>query len=124
MEKNWLEQNWWMLLVRGIFAVLFGIMAMVWPSITAIAFAVVWGFWALLDGVVSIASAFRRGSSGKVWLVVFGVISVIAGLVAIIHPGDVAVILTWVLSSRASAPSQARAPSRAGCCWSRRRCPC
>ena len=40
MEKNWLDDNWGMLLVRGIIAVLFGIMAIVWPGITAVALAV------------------------------------------------------------------------------------
>lgn len=97
MEKNWLDDNWVMLLVRGIIAVLFGIMAMVWPGITAIALAVLWGAWALVDGVINLAAAFQRGAHGKGWKIFYGVISVLAGLVAIIHPFDAALVLTWIL---------------------------
>lgn len=97
MEKNWLDDNWVMLLVRGILAVLFGIMAMVWPSITAIALAVLWGIWALIEGVINLVAAFQRGATGKAWKIFFGVVSILAGLIAIIHPFDVAVVLTWIL---------------------------
>jgi uncharacterized membrane protein HdeD (DUF308 family) len=97
MEKNWLDDNWVMLLVRGIIAILFGIMAMVWPAITALALAVLWGIWALIEGVVNLAAAFQKGASGKGWKIFFGVVSILAGLVAIIHPFDVALVLTWIL---------------------------
>ncbi len=97
MEKNWLDDNWVMLLVRGIIAVLFGLMAMIWPGITAVALAVLWGFWALVEGVVNLVAAFQTGAAGKGWKIVFGVISIIAGLIAVIHPFDVALTLTWIL---------------------------
>lgn len=97
MEKNWLDDNWVWLLVRGVIAILFGIMAMVWPGITAIALAVLWGIWALIDGVVNLAAAFQAGATGKGWKIFYGVVSVIAGLVAIIHPFDAALVLTWIL---------------------------
>jgi uncharacterized membrane protein HdeD (DUF308 family) len=97
MEKNWLDDNWVMLLVRGVIAVLFGLMAIVWPGITAVALAVLWGFWALVDGVVNLVAAFQKGGTGKGWKIVFGVISIVAGLIAVIHPFDVALTLTWIL---------------------------
>ena len=65
MEKNWLDDNWGMLLVRGIIAVLFGIMAIVWPGITAVALAVLWGLWALIEGVVNPWRRFGKGATGK-----------------------------------------------------------
>ena len=43
MEKNWLDRNWVMLLVLGIVGIVFGIMAIVWPDVTAVAFTVLWG---------------------------------------------------------------------------------
>lgn len=97
MEKNWLDDKWVMLLVRGIIAILFGLMAMIWPGITAVALAVLWGFWALVEGVVNLVAAFQKGAAGKGWKIVFGVISIIAGLIAVIHPFDVALTLTWIL---------------------------
>ena len=97
MEKNWLDRNWVMLLVLGIVAIVFGIMAIVWPDVTAVAFTVLWGCWALLAGVVYIAGAFTKDASGRGWLIVFGAVSILAGLLAVVHPFDVAVVLTWIL---------------------------
>ena len=97
VEKNWLDDNWGMLLVRGIIAVLFGLAAMIWPGITAVALAVLWGIWALIEGVVDLVAAFQKGATGRGWKITFGVISIVAGLIAIIHPFDVAVVLTWIL---------------------------
>ncbi|MEP6648560.1 MAG: DUF308 domain-containing protein [Lapillicoccus sp.] len=42
-------------------------------------------------------AAFQKGASGKGWKIVFGAISILAGLIAIIHPFDVALTLTWIL---------------------------
>jgi uncharacterized membrane protein HdeD (DUF308 family) len=97
VEKNWLDDNWVMLLVRGIIAILFGIMAIIWPGITAVALAVLWGIWALIEGVVNLVAAFQKGAAGKGWKIFFGIVSILAGVIAIIHPFDVAVVLTWIL---------------------------
>ncbi|HEU4330812.1 MAG TPA: HdeD family acid-resistance protein [Lapillicoccus sp.] len=97
MEKNWLDDNWGWLLVRGIIAILFGIMAIIWPGITAVALAVLWGVWALIEGVVNLVAGFQKGAAGRGWKIFFGAVSIIAGLIAIVHPFDVAVVLTWVL---------------------------
>jgi len=97
VEKNWLDDNWGMLLVRGIIAILFGIMAIIWPGITAVALAVLWGIWALIEGVVNLVAAFQKGAAGKGWKIFFGIVSILAGVIAIIHPFDVAVVLTWIL---------------------------
>jgi uncharacterized membrane protein HdeD (DUF308 family) len=97
VEKNWLDDNWVWLLVRGVIAMLFGLMAMIWPGITALALAVVWGVWALIDGVVNLVAAFQKGATGKGWKIFYGIVSVLAGLVAIVHPFDVALVLTWIL---------------------------
>lgn len=97
MEKNWLDRNWVMLLVLGIVAIVFGVMAIVWPDVTAVAFTVLWGCWALIAGVVYIAGAFTKDARGRGWLIVFGAVSILAGLLAVVHPFDVAVVLTWIL---------------------------
>ncbi|GAA2807851.1 HdeD family acid-resistance protein [Kribbella solani] len=99
MERDWLTLGWKMLLVRGAIGIVFGIMAIAWPISTAIALAVLWGIWALTDGIGSLAQAFQpetRGGS-RVYLIVLGVIALLAGFFAIVHPGMTAVTLTWIL---------------------------
>jgi uncharacterized membrane protein HdeD (DUF308 family) len=97
MEKNWLDRHWVMLLVLGIVAIVFAIMAIAWPGITATAFTVLWGCWALIAGVVYLVGAFGKDATGRGWLILFGAVSILAGLLAVVHPLEIAVTLTWIL---------------------------
>ncbi|WP_203590794.1 DUF308 domain-containing protein [Streptomyces sp. SID13031] len=87
-----------MLIVRGAIGIVFGILAIVWPISTAIALALLWGFWALMDGIGSLTQAFRPESRGsRLWLGVIGVIALVAAFFAIFSPAVTAVTLTWIL---------------------------
>ncbi|WP_427891076.1 HdeD family acid-resistance protein [Kribbella sp. GL6] len=98
MERDWLTLGWKMLLVRGALGIVFGILAIAWPISTAIALALLWGIWALADGIGSIAQAFQPESKGgRLWLIVLGVIALLAGFFAIVHPGMTVATLTWIL---------------------------
>ncbi|GAA1142107.1 hypothetical protein GCM10009630_45840 [Kribbella jejuensis] len=98
MERDWLTLGWKMLLVRGVIGIVFGILAIAWPISTAIALAVLWGIWAVTDGIGSIAQAFQPDHRGsRLWLIALGVIALIAGFFAIVHPGMTAATLTWIL---------------------------
>lgn len=98
MERDWFTASWKMLVVRGVIGIIFGILAIVWPISTAIALALLWGFWALMDGIGSLTQAFRADSAGsRVWLIVIGVIALVAAFFAIFSPAVTAVTLTWIL---------------------------
>jgi uncharacterized membrane protein HdeD (DUF308 family) len=95
---DWLSVGWKMLVVRGAIGIVFGILAIVWPLSTAIALALLWGFWALTDGIGSLVQAFQPESSGsRLWLIVMGVIALVAAFFAIFSPAMTAVTLTWIL---------------------------
>jgi uncharacterized membrane protein HdeD (DUF308 family) len=98
MERNWMTLGWKMLIVRGAIGIVFGILAIAWPISTAIALALLWGFWALTDGIGSIAQAFQPESRGsRLWLITLGVIALLAAFFAITSPGMTAKTLTWIL---------------------------
>jgi uncharacterized membrane protein HdeD (DUF308 family) len=98
MVKDWMSLSWKMLVVRGGIGVVFGVVALVWPIETAVALALLWGVWALVDGISSIGQAFTpEGKEGRVWLIVMGVIALLAGIFAVTSPGITAVALTWLL---------------------------
>jgi uncharacterized membrane protein HdeD (DUF308 family) len=98
MVKDWMSLSWKMLMVRGAIGIVIGILALVWPIETALAFAFLWGIWALADGISSLVQAFTpEGRDGRVWLGVMGVVALIAGIVAITSPGLAATALTWFL---------------------------
>jgi uncharacterized membrane protein HdeD (DUF308 family) len=98
MARDWLTLGWKMLLVRGVLGIVFGIIAIAWPISTAIALALLWGFWALVDGIGSIVQAFQPDYQGsRLWLILLGVIALIAAFFAITSPGLTAKALTWIL---------------------------
>jgi uncharacterized membrane protein HdeD (DUF308 family) len=98
MERDWLNVSWKVLLVRGVIAILFGIVAIAWPTSTVIALALLWGFWALFDGVGSLVQAFQPESRGsRAWLVIMGLVALVAAFFAIFRPAVTAVALTWIL---------------------------
>lgn len=88
-----------MLWVRGVLGILFGLAAMAWPGLTAAAFAVIWGAYALIDGIMMLLLAFSSGlSTGqRVWSGLVGLLGLFAGIVAIFNPFASAAILAWVL---------------------------
>ena len=101
MESEWLSISWKALVGRGAVAVVFGILAMAWPLETATALALLWGIWALADGIGALAQAFWPGAgaeSGARWLLgAMGVLALVVGILAITSPQLTAVALTWIL---------------------------
>jgi uncharacterized membrane protein HdeD (DUF308 family) len=84
MQKDWLAVGWKLLVARGALGIIFGVMAMVWPITTAVALALLWGVWALTDGVSSIWQAFQPDAKGRVGLVLMGAIALVAAFFAIV----------------------------------------
>lgn len=96
-----MTRNWWMLLVRGFAAVLFGIAALLTPGIALAALVLVWGAYALIDGVVAIISAFTHRQTNPNWWIVLleGVAGVIAGILTFAWPAITALVLLYIISA-------------------------
>jgi uncharacterized membrane protein HdeD (DUF308 family) len=90
-----LAENWWLLLLRGLAAIAFGVIAFLWPGITLVALTYLFGIYAIVDGVVAIWAAFNaQGDAGpRWWLGLSGVVSIIAGIVAFAYTGITALVL-------------------------------
>ena len=48
-----LAENWWLLLLRGIAAIAFGVLAFTWPGLTLLTLTLMWGFYAIADGILA-----------------------------------------------------------------------
>jgi uncharacterized membrane protein HdeD (DUF308 family) len=97
-----MADNWWLLLLRGIAAILFGVLAFVWPGITLITLTFMWGAYALVDGAVSLWAAIVGKGGGlapRWWLAVVGVAGILAGLVAFLSPGITAIVLLTFIAA-------------------------
>src|SRR5918998_4688562 len=84
-----LSRNWWALALRGLVAIVFGVLAFVWPGITLWALILLFGAYMLVDGVFAIVAAVRAAGDDARWwlLLVEGILGVLAGLVAFVWPG-------------------------------------
>ncbi len=62
-----LTRNWWALLIRGIAAVIFGLLAFFWPAATIVAIGILFGIYALVDGIFAIVAAVRAAEAHQRW---------------------------------------------------------
>jgi uncharacterized membrane protein HdeD (DUF308 family) len=93
---NVFANHWWVLLLRGIAAVLFGFLAFVWPGLTLVALVFLFGAYALVDGITAL---FVGGRARAWWMVFAGVLGIIAGVLTFIFPGITAVWLLILIAS-------------------------
>lgn len=96
-----LAQNWWALVIRGAAGVLFGIGALVWPPAAVAALVLLFGAYALVDGIFNIVAAVRAPRDGRrwAWLAFSGVIGIATGLIAFFLPGITALALVLLVAS-------------------------
>jgi uncharacterized membrane protein HdeD (DUF308 family) len=96
-----LTRHWWLLTLRGVAAISFGVLAFLWPGITLLTLVIFFGAYALVNGVLSfiLATKTSRNFPRFTGLILPGLISIAAGLVAFFTPGLTALTLVIVIGS-------------------------
>jgi len=92
---------WWLVLLRGLAAIVFGILAWAWPGVTLITLVLFWGAYALVDGVAALVSGWHAKDSGKpMWqIVLVGIVGIAAGIFTFVQPGVTAVALLILIAA-------------------------
>jgi len=99
-----LAKNWWLLLLRGIAAVVFGILAFEWPGLTLLTLVLFYAAYALIDGVIAIVAAIRGDVPvGRWWLAIVGILGIAVGVLTFMLPGMTALILLYTIAGWAVA---------------------
>lgn len=98
-----LAGNWWAFVLRGVLAILFGLLAFAMPGMALLTLVYLFGFYAIADGVFNLVAAFRRTPSpeSQPWwaLLIWGIVGIIAGLYALFAPGLTAIALLYVIAA-------------------------
>lgn len=96
-----MTRRWQVVVLRGVLAVLFGLIAIVWPQITVLALAILWGVFTLVDGIAATAMGVGKGVGSKgdrAYLIVLGVLGIIAGVITFLWPAITVVVLLVVIA--------------------------
>ena len=96
-----LKLNWWLLALRGLVAVLFGVLAFMWPGATLITLVWLFGAFALVNGILSLVLAAKTPKGyPKVGSLIFGgLLGILAGLLAFVMPGITALGLLILIAA-------------------------
>ncbi len=95
------RRTWWLVVLRGMAAVAFGLVAIFWPGISLAALVTLFGIYALVDGSVTLLLALRvpAGMPGRSFLMATGFAGLLVGLVSVLWPQATVTLLIYVLAA-------------------------
>ena len=98
---NDMSRDWWVLLLRGIVGVLFGVLAFAWPGATLLALVLVWGMYASIDAGFALYQMVLAGQQQRRWwpYLLEGVVGILAGLMAFAWPEITALALVLLIAA-------------------------
>lgn len=113
---------WWLVLLRGVLAVVFGLYALFAPESALLALVLVFGFYAIMDGVAALVVGVRNRGGHWGWHVAQGLVSVLAGVIAVFWPGPtvlalVLIVAIWSIALGIAQLVDALAARREGEAW-------
>lgn len=96
-----LARNWWVLALRGVAAIVFGILAFLWPGITLAVLVLLFGAYALVDGVFAVIGSIQHRHEHDRWWVLLleGIAGIIAGVLTFAYPGITAFVLLYLIAA-------------------------
>jgi uncharacterized membrane protein HdeD (DUF308 family) len=96
--QDWMTLRWTVLLTRGLVGIAFGLLAMAWPEETVTILVVLWGCWALVDGIAMLVVVRAvPGTAPKVVAILAAVVALLIAFFAIARPGLAAETITWFI---------------------------
>ncbi len=92
-----LAKNWWLLVLRGVAAILFGILTVVWPGASLASLVILFGAYALVEGFTSLVFAFTAEGRMGTWIL-HALFGIAAGILTFVYPGITAISLYAIIA--------------------------
>jgi uncharacterized membrane protein HdeD (DUF308 family) len=97
---EFLAQSWWLMAVRGLIAILFGVVAFIAPAVTILTLVFLFGAFAMANGILSLVVAYQAPKGSRLGSLIFGgILGIIAGLIAFLMPGITALSLVILVAA-------------------------
>lgn len=95
-----LARNWWLFFLRGLAAIIFGVLSLIWPGISLVTLVFLFGAYALVDGTFALAAAIigRGNAELRWWLVLVGLLGIGIGITTFMWPGVTALTLLFFIA--------------------------
>jgi uncharacterized membrane protein HdeD (DUF308 family) len=95
------SRNWIWILLRGVLAIIFGVVAFRHPLVAGLSLTLLWGAYALVEGVVALITAFRVRKAGHpIWpMILMAVLGIVAGTMTLLAPRMTAVALLLLIAA-------------------------
>jgi uncharacterized membrane protein HdeD (DUF308 family) len=95
-----LARNWWLVALRGVAGILFGIMAFIWPGTTLTALVLLLGAYLFIDGIATIAHSISARKVNDVWwlMLLEGIATLIFGALTLFWPGLTGILLISMIA--------------------------
>jgi uncharacterized membrane protein HdeD (DUF308 family) len=100
---SFFARSWWVLALRGIFAILFGVLALAWPQLTLLTLVALFAAYALLSGITSVVGALRNRKKDDDWWLslLIGLVSIGAAVIAMVNPALTTLVFVLVIGANA-----------------------
>lgn len=91
-------KQWWLVALRGVIAIIFGLLAFFYPGVTLVVLLAFFGAYMFVDGIFALVQAIRFRHQRQQWpsLLLEGILGIVAGLITYFYPGITA--LVWVFT--------------------------
>jgi len=95
-----LARNWWLFLLRGLAAIAFGVLSLIWPGLSLVTLVLLFGAYSLADGVFALAAAIvgRGNAELRWWLALVGLLGIAVGIATFLWPGLTALTLLYFIA--------------------------
>jgi len=95
-----MARSWWTFILRGIVAILFGLVCLFYPPIAILGLATLFGFWLIVDGIAGLTGAWGARAHRSWWISLLeGLAGLVAGILAILWPVITALVLTLLVGA-------------------------
>jgi len=95
-----LHRTWWMLLLRGLFAIVFGVLTWVLPGVSLAALVLLFGAYVMADGILGVWSAIMGRKEHEHWwvMLIAGLLGIAVGVLTFLAPGVTALVLLFYIA--------------------------
>ena len=95
------EKHWWQIALRGLIALIFGILVLAWPGVSLFILAIIFGAYVFVDGIFTLVAAvnYKAGAGRRTWLFIRGIAGIIVGLITFFWPAITEIALVLLIAA-------------------------